>query len=347
MYTFEQLMSPVWGSEIIYDESLTMVKTNGIAEAPLLFLPKEVLSVTSADKTIIYEEGKDWEIQGDIFRLSKESRIFSFEENDLIFEENRPDECFPTIDGKYSLFCEGHFFHDRQICITYKKSEGSLGFVPGFSGALLRKTLETLRHGEKLKMVLYGDSIAAGANSSGTTLTTPFLPTWGNLFAENLERHYGTKVEFVNTAVGGKDSYWGVENAQKRVGDYAPDLAVIAFGMNDHDRGDVFVENIKKIMERIRRVSKDTEFILCATTVPNKHLKGFYRYQDEYFAVLRKLQQEGTAIADFYGMQKCLQNRKRFIDMTGNNVNHPNDFLIRCHAQLLSAMLIENIQEIE
>lgn len=33
--------------------------------------------------------------------------------------------------------------------------------------------------------------------------------------------------------------------------------------------------------------------------------------------------------------------RKRFIDITGNNVNHPNDFMVRCHGQLLAEMLIE------
>ena len=47
------------------------------------------------------------------------------------------------------------------------------------------------------------------------------------------------------------------------------------------------------------------------------------------------------AFADFGTMHKSLLEKKRFIDMTGNNVNHPNDFLIRCHAQYISAMLIE------
>lgn len=61
----------------------------------------------------------------------------------------------------------------------------------------------------------------------------------------------------------------------------------------------------------------------------------------EQLEALKKLKQEGIAIADFYTMQKTLMNRKRFIDMTGNNLNHPNDFLIRCHAQVLATMLIK------
>jgi len=110
--------------------------------------------------------------------------------------------------------------------------------------------------------------------------------------------------------------------------------------MNDCDRGEIFAENIRGIIERVRETSPKTEFILCATTVPNERVKGFYHYQDEHLEALMKLKQEGIVIADFYTMQKCLMNKKRFIDMTGNNLNHPNDFLIRCHAQLLAALLI-------
>ena len=53
-----------------------------------------------------------------------------------------------------------------------------------------------------------------------------------------------------------------------------------------------------------------------------------------------ELREKGTVIADFYSMQKYLLKRKRFIDLTGNNVNHPNDFMIRCHAQLLTELFI-------
>ncbi|MBQ4558917.1 MAG: hypothetical protein IJA54_01150 [Tyzzerella sp.] len=42
-----------------------------------------------------------------------------------------------------------------------------------------------------------------------------------------------------------------------------------------------------------------------------------------------------------YPVTSWANEGKRFIDMTGNNVNHPNDFLIRCHAHVISAMLID------
>lgn len=340
MYSFEQIMSPVWDNNIIYDEFLTMVKSNGIAEAPLLYTPKDVLSVTSADKTVEYEQGRDWEVLGNVFRLTENSRIFAFEDNELIFDVVKPKESFLTEDGKYSLFHEGHFFHDRQICITYKRVEGGCDFIVDSCDDMMPQMMEKLHSKKELTMVLFGDSIAEGANSSGRALTTPFLPTWGDLFVEKLRRHYKTKINLINTSKGGEDTYWAIGNAKEKVADFHPDVALIAFGMNDSDKAEKFVENIKKIKDTIIQSSPLTEFILCATTVPNRKLKNFYKYQGEYRDALMELREKGTVIADFYSMQKYLLKRKRFIDLTGNNVNHPNDFMIRCHAQLLTELFI-------
>lgn len=343
MYNFEQLMFPVWDTEIIYDESVTMVRSNGVAEASLLFMPDEIISVTSADKTVQYEAGRDWQISGNRFRLTEQSRIFAFEENEIVFDEEKPGVCFASTDGRYSLFHEGHFFHDRQIAITYKKGKEKLDFAPEFCEKGLHKSIAKLQNGQPSRIVLYGDSIAAGANSSGMTLTTPFLPKWGDLFVENLRRHYHSEIQLINTSVGGTNSYWGIENAKKLVGDYLPDLAILAFGMNDQVEPDKFVENMEKIRDIVLKSSPETEFVICATTIPNKQLRDFYHYQGEYREVLETLKNEKTVIADFCGMQRCLLERKRFIDLTGNNVNHPNDFMIRCHAQLLSAMMIAQV----
>lgn len=334
-------MNPVWNTEVIYDESLTMVRKNGIAEAPLLFYPEDILSVTSADKTEEYEEGRDWILHKNMLRLPEYSRIYAFNEEELIFRKEKPGISFPTVDGMYSLFHEGHFFHDRQISVTYKKKLKDVSFEARFCGEMLPQTIAKLRNKKPMRIVLYGDSISVGANSSGMTLTTPFLPDWGSLTVEMLRRHYHTQIEFINSSKGGTDSYWGVKHAKTLVGDYTPDLAIIAFGMNDYDEATGFVKNIEEITNIITQASSKTEFILCATTMPNKQLKDFLRHQREYSDALKMLQRQGTIIADFYSMQKYLLKRKRFIDLTGNNVNHPNDFMIRCHAHLLCDMLIK------
>lgn len=347
MYTFENLMEPVWTANTIYDEGLTFVKAEGAAEAPLMFEPEKILSVTNADKTKEYTEGVDYTVCGKVIRLTEDSKIFYFTQEEMIFDTENPGKCFPTRDGRYSLFSEGHFFHDRQIAVTYVKKSGTLSWQPEYAGDSLSQTIAKLKNQEPVKIVLYGDSISAGANSSGVMLTTPFLPTFGALLGEQLRRHYGGPVEVINTAVSGMATGWGIENALVRAGNYKPDLCIIAFGMNDGGErglnGEQFSKNIARIRSLIKDASPETEFILCATTMPNTTLKGFYGYQDQYYDVLKALECPGTAIASFYHMQKALLEKKRFIDMTGNNVNHPNDFMIRCHAQNLACMLIQTI----
>jgi len=343
MYSFKELMTPVWSSDLIIDEALTMVEENGVAKAPLLFTPKKILSVTSADKSQEFQEGVDYTISGRFLILTKESRIFHFKEEEVCFDENKPGWCFQRKDGRYSLFHEGHFFHDHQLAVTYSKdSSESFSYLPPFAGTYLPRTLAKLQNKEAVKIVLYGDSISAGANASGVMMTTPFLPTFANLFAETLRRYYDTEITLCNPSVGGMATGWGMENAEALVGKHKPDLAIIAFGMNDGMEGEAFAKNIQVIKDNILAVSPDTEFILCATTMPNTALKGFYQHQDEYYDAMLPLQKDGIFVASFYHLQKALLEKKRFIDLTGNNVNHPNDFMIRCHAHLLCRTLIEN-----
>ena len=54
MLTLEQGMKPIWDTDIVWEESLTMVKDkNGIAKAPLLYTPKQIFSVTGRCDDII------------------------------------------------------------------------------------------------------------------------------------------------------------------------------------------------------------------------------------------------------------------------------------------------------
>ena len=43
----------------------------------------------------------------------------------------------------------------------------------------------------------------------------------------------------------------------------------------------------------------------------------------------------GVAIADIQAVQKEIGKRKRYIDITGNWLNHPNDYLARILAQVV------------
>jgi hypothetical protein len=222
--------------------------------------------------------------------------------------------------------------------------------IPAFEGDKLGKTLCKLKKGLNLKVILYGDSISAGYNASGFTGAPPFQPCWGELFAEKLRRTYGTEITFLNPSVAGMASGWGLENVEELVSRHMPDLVVLAFGMNDGTgrlAPEDFINNIEAIMEDVRKHNTEAEFILVAPMLPNK-LAGlpdfpemsFWGEQENYLEALKRLEGEGTAVADMTSVHRELLKVKRYCDMTGNHVNHPNDFLSRWYAQVVSALLV-------
>lgn len=339
------MLIPVWDTDIVYNESLMMLEENGETSAPLLYEPLEILSVQNAALLETYEEGRDWFLKSGRIYLTESSRIFKFTQEQLYPAEKIEGGSFPKGNGGYILFGEGHFFHDRQIVVTYTCKKGQWkGYIPKYTGDNLPCTMERLKKDKCLNLVLFGDSIAAGANASQMTGVSPFQPIWGDLLAENLRRNYGAAVHFSNPSVGGTATNWAIENADKLVNPLNPDLVIIAFGMNDRVHGDEFIIRIRKIMDIIKEKDPRTEFILVSTSLPNPLLTlescQFYRYQHEYKEALEALCKEGVILCNIRDMQSELLKHKRFIDMTGNHVNHPNDFFIRCHAQNLSCLLI-------
>ena len=44
---------------------------------------------------------------------------------------------------------------------------------------------------------------------------------------------------------------------------------------------------------------------------------------------------KGIALADIQTVQKNIMKKKRYIDLTGNLLNHPNDYLSRIQAQIV------------
>lgn len=74
--------------------------------------------------------------------------------------------------------------------------------------------------------------------------------------------------------------------------------------------------------------------------VPNKEFNGFWRQQYAYEEALLALEQPGVTVAQMTSLHQYLLEIKRYYDISGNNVNHCNDFLARLYAQVLNALLI-------
>jgi lysophospholipase L1-like esterase len=161
-----------------------------------------------------------------------------------------------------------------------------------------------------------------------------------------LQQTYNTEIIVKNKSVGGKQSVWGKENVRNLVSSETPDLVVIAFGMGDAHKSidiktEVFKNNIQFMMDDVKSVNPEAEFILVSTMLANPESTGFAGRQAEYLPVLESLKAVGVAIADITSVHIKLLNHKNYRDITGNNLNHPGDFLARWYAQVVSALLVK------
>ncbi len=230
----EQMMTPVWDTDTVWGESLLFLREeDGSAGAPLLYPPKQILSVTNAMMTEEYEEGRDWVLKDGRLCLTPDSRIFAFTREELFPVQPIPGGSFPMPGGNIR-FGEGNYFHQRQVAVSYTVERCDWpGVKPVCAKEQLPRTWAALQEKRPLHILAYGDSITWGGNASICANTQPFQAPYGELFAEWLNRLWGAPVRFTNTAVGGRDSVWGAENVELMVNDYAPDLVLLAFGMND------------------------------------------------------------------------------------------------------------------
>lgn len=118
---------------------------------------------------------------------------------------------------------------------------------------------------------------------------------------------------------------------------------ILGFGMNDREPGNIFQGHMKELIRQVQRKLPKAELLLITTTLPNPATPTppihFTAYQDEYSDVLNALEETGIAVADVQAVQKEIGKRKRYLDITGNWLNHPNDFLARLQAQVVFAAL--------
>ena len=344
MYDIFACTEPVWKGSRVYRESF-LPRDRRIS---LLYPAEKIVCVENMAGTVTYTEGKDYVFENGGLFIPEGSavRILSDEEyNPAVSDaEHHTEVGFKCINGGYLMFGEGHFFHDISYAVTYDHSSTWEGELPVCHPERLYRTKAKLRNGEKLKFGFLGDSIGAGANASGVMGAEPFMPSWPQLTCEKLAAVTGAEVECINHSVGGMASPWGVEVVEEKFKDNVPDVLLIEFGMNDGTGGmdrHVFHANIRTIAQKIRKMNPLCEILLVSTTLPNP-VSTFLDRQPTYEFVLKGLADELGPDGDIVPMttiHKALLEKKNYWDMTGNNINHPNDFLVRVYAQTILAVL--------
>ena len=373
LWKVDERVMPFWKTNKIKNESVMLVKEGANApQGKLLFTPTEILSVVSYDNlnktTVTYKQGEDFLVKGDVITAVSDDVPFMTEDQVLGKERLSGFDYsqIPSTDsGLYLPFTEGSGFIERQIYVTYTYEEEWTGVAPTFAGDKLPKTVEKLTNKEDFELMVFGDSISTGANSTGVINVYPYVESWPNAVHKALETQYGTKIGFLNKSVGGWTSEnaikstesigWvnGVQISQKGIGgvleempNYKPDLVILGFGMNDASLG-ISKKTYKLYMQRIitliRERNPECEFILLGTMIANPKALNQSKNQIDYYEKLEELAQEneGVACVNIGQMHvEMLEKGKKYVDMTGNNVNHPNDFLAAVYSMNILSLLI-------
>ena len=341
------------------DETVAFIRHN--EQKQLLFDIDRILSVKSYDGGTVYEYGRDYVLQNGKLALCGHSAIpvmtselyYSHGEEPLL-KVRKPDgsvsPCY--FDGSGAL-CS------YQVKVTYT-CRSARTICPPCSGGFER-FIRQLESGEDVTVFFHGDSITYGADASLTHNMPPFQPSFPILFTCALAEIYAYSVRFVlpeaekayggpfpeapkgdrgtitlvNTAVGGWTSEDGVNRLDTHVAPqvekYGCDLFVLGYGMNDGSRPP----------GRVLSARKDAAVMLISTMLPNPDGIGWYANQPlqepELVRLSEKLNGEGVpcGVAKMTSVSAEILKRKRFIDITGNNINHPNDYLSRVYAAVL------------
>ena len=339
------ILHPFWASSTMHNETLFFIaEPDKPASAPLLFKAANILRVQSADFQTQFVEGKDYRLAPDSrsLVLLPGSRIPSKTRAQLYPAPHSPNAIRERADrSSWLLFGEGPFFHNMQVDVTYTHNDSWTGKVPAFQSASLARTIKLLKARKSLTLSVTGDSISEGGNASLLIKAKPGQPAFPQLVATSLETAYHAKVVLKNRAVGGWRSDQGVTDARSVAND-KPDLVIIAFGMNDGDPAG-YSANVAKIIQTIRASNPDCDFILVASMIGNSEWSGMNVAKFPQFReALAKLCGPGVALADLTTLWQELLKTKRFLDLTGNGVNHPNDFGHRLYAQSILALLVED-----
>jgi acyl-CoA thioesterase I len=275
------------------------------SEGRLLFAPDAVLAVTSAAGDETYIEGADYLLDRSARRIVRPA-------------------------GSRMA---------QAVAVTYMHSDDSWTWRPPSNAGRLPRVTARLKRGEPVTVCLTGDSISEGYDVSGFHGVPPYQPAFGQLVARALEQN----VHLHNLAAAG----WTAADAARptpRIAAPAPDLVMIAFGMNDASYADAgeFAANVSSVMQRVRDDVPGVEFMLVSSMLPTPECHWVVpRRFGEYRTALEEMTGEGVDLADVTGLWTAIVARKDPHDLAGNGLNHPNDFGHRLYAQVILDRLVD------
>lgn len=286
---------------------------------------ERVYQYDNAGRIVEYEAGRDYIIdykRGTICR-TEDSRIPNYDEHTVIYND----------DGSFSFSAQPRnpeLNIEYQVLVDYITLLKPWRSVASKEG--LKNTVNKLKRGENIKIILCGDSIAAGAQTTGlyyfnNHMQTTFL---GDLDAF-LEEFYDVNVDSVLFGENGASLEYMNENVNQII-ELKPDVVLIEFGMNDHAVEkplavqDLFAFQLESVVEKC--YEQGIEVVLIGFFQQNSE----WEMEDESATrvyndlIAETADKYSIPFVDIYRAFMALERKDIYEDLTSDYMHHPTDF---------------------
>lgn len=359
-YDLYKYVTPFWQGNIVYNECVMPIrnKDGSLPYFELMYKANEIVSVKNYTLDVTYTEGPDYRLTSDgkleIMPTGK-IPIYAYTTLHPTAASGAVEDSnhYPHADDEdFEFWAEDSRISQMNIVVTYIHNDTWSAPIPEKQYDNLPNTMSKLMHKEPLSIVVAGDSVSTGANSSRFLGISPFADAYPEMTAAALREKFGNdNITLVNSAIGGTMSNYDNAKLDDTIIKYSPDLVMICFGMNDSscDRvgisGAEFKQNMSGQIEYIKSKLPNAEILLIASVYGNIFTFPAERYE-EHAAILHELADEysGVGVADPQMIEKSLLEKKDYVTFMADNMVHPNDYGMRLIAQtILEALDVEDM----
>ena len=406
-YNAEVFSAPIWQGSTSYQEAAMFFNTidgQQCFEKSLAYPIDDVVSVRSANLKTYYIKGVDYKIENGklIWLENGKMPIYqsalavprnaddAYDDPTLADHGNVKQADWYYIDDEKGLYLMWDGYHENStVYVTYTHSKtwadlGQQGYtptVPEAQGNKLGSLYSKLAGGGNINVLVYGDSTATGAASSGAQMNYDLFdrdgkvqprsagtrinaPTFFEQATAKMVQEYGNgnPVTYYNIALGGTGSGWGKTELQNRVDlmnayygkTVVPDVIYVKYTANDEGAGTneetlaAYKANMSGIVSQFKKLYPNASIVLVSGKVNNKKSAVYsnleYLLQMENALVEIAAENADCIVARGSSQFVQLVKSKDVEDYLSNNINHANDFWAKTMGQVIAASMSKTVQ---
>lgn len=364
-FSEEKFFRPFYDGQIQYNEGFFLLENadGAVPDVTCAFPIAKVLEVRSNDLTRLYEEGRDYTVEGGKLCFPAGSRIQAVKQDEFFLSAGAWYEGGRPVINNTGAMYRGHY------TVTYIRTEAYDGVTATCAYDALTTFKQKTEEQAAVDLLVVGDSIAAGAGVKG-------FENWATQVKRGIEYFTESTVNYTNAAVPGIHSAEYValidgntEGVDGKVREDAikkfavieekkadADLVIIAIGGNDAGGWcgpngtsvDNYKANVNRMIAFFREANPACSILLvsCMQTNPKITDAGGSKLAAASFSAyengLKSIVDDGEnmALANVFGVESSLLESKNIEDMLGDNINHPSDYMSRVYAQVVLDTLL-------